>query len=192
MALTNDDELARRMVLLRSHGVTRDPDYMLREPAGPWYYEQIELGFNYRMTDIQAALGLSQLARLEQFIERRNVLAQRYDRLLDALPLQRPTLLPENRSAFHLYVIRLRTNKVRKSHKDVFNYLRDNGIGVNLHYIPIHLQPYYRELGFKPGQYTEAELYSKEAISLPLFPELTEQEQDKVVSVLGEALHAPI
>ena len=192
MALTNDDELARRMVLLRSHGVTRDPDYMLREPAGPWYYDQIELGFNYRMTDIQAALGLSQLARLEQFIERRNVLAQRYDRLLDALPLQRPTLLPENRSAFHLYVIRLRTNKVRKSHKDVFNYLRDNGIGVNLHYIPIHLQPYYRELGFKPGQYTEAELYSKEAISLPLFPELTEQEQDKVVSVLGEALHAPI
>lgn len=188
MALTNDDELARRLVLLRSHGITRDPDYMQREPAGPWYYEQIELGFNYRMTDIQAALGLSQLTRLEQFVERRNVLAQRYDQLLAALPLQRPTILPANRSAFHLYVVRLKTDKISKSHKDIFNYLRDNGIGVNLHYMPVHLQPYYRELGFKPGQYNEAEFYSKEAISLPLFADMTDQEQNKVISVLGKAI----
>jgi UDP-4-amino-4,6-dideoxy-N-acetyl-beta-L-altrosamine transaminase len=188
MALTNDDELAQRMTLLRSHGITRDPEYMQREPDGLWYYEQIELGFNYRMTDIQAALGLSQLTRLEQFIERRNVLAQRYDQLLETLPLQRPTVLSENYSAFHLYVVRLKTDQLNKSHKDIFNYLRDNGIGVNLHYMPVHLQPYYRELGFKPGQFKEAELYSKEAISFPLFPDLTEDEQDRIVTVLKENL----
>ncbi len=188
MALTSDEELARRMVLFRSHGITRNSKYMQREPYGPWYYEQIELGFNYRMTDIQAALGLSQLSRLSNFIERRNYLAQRYDRLLETLPLQRPTILSENYSAFHLYVVRLKTDRIKKKHKNIFNYLRDNDVGVNLHYIPIHLQPYYLNLGFKPGLFIEAETYSQEAISLPLFPALTEQEQDKVIQLLVDIL----
>ena len=188
MAMTNDDELARNMALLRSHGITRDTEYMKNKPSGSWYYEQIELGFNYRMTDIQAALGLSQLTRLDEFIERRNFLAQRYNQFLEKLPVQIPTILAENRSSFHLYVVRLKTDQLNNSHKYIFSNLRDNGIGVNLHYMPVHLQPYYRELGFKPFLCKEAELYSEEAISLPLYPTLTEQEQDKVIDSLSLVL----
>jgi UDP-4-amino-4,6-dideoxy-N-acetyl-beta-L-altrosamine transaminase len=188
MAMTNDDELARNMALLRSHGITRDTEYMKNKPSGSWYYEQIELGFNYRMTDIQAALGLSQLTRLDEFIERRNFLAQRYNQFLETLPVRCPTILAENRSSFHLYVVRLKTDQLNNSHRYIFSNLRDNGIGVNLHYMPVHLQPYYRELGFKPGLCKEAELYSGEAISLPLYPTLTEQEQDKVIDSLSLVL----
>lgn len=188
MATTNDDELAWRMTAFRSHGITRDPARMQREPAGPWYYEQLELGYNYRLTDLQAALGLSQLARLDEFVEKRNALARRYDEKLADLPLQLPMLQPENRSAFHLYVVRLRSEMISKTHRQVFDSLRNQGIGVNLHYMPVHLQPYYRNLGFGPGLCPEAERYAQEAISLPLYPGLTKAQQSKVVAALKGAL----
>lgn len=184
MALTNDDELAWRMTSLRSHGITREKSRMLGEPEGPWYYEQVALGFNYRMTDLQAALGLSQLSRLDEYIERRNTLARRYDQLLGGLKLQRPVAQPENRSAFHLYVVRLRTEAIRKTHREVFEAMRDRGIGVNLHYMPVYLQPYYRALGFEPGLCPEAERYGREAISLPLFYGLSEMDQGSVAKSL--------
>ncbi len=188
MALTNEDELAWRMALLRSHGITRDAARMQRDPDDPWYYEQLDLGYNYRMTDMQAALGLSQVERLDQFVDRRNVLSKRYDQLLVGLPLQLPMVQPENRSAFHLYVVRLRSGAVHKTHREVFESLRDQGIGVNLHYMPVHLQPYYRNLGFGPGLCPEAERHGQEAISLPLYPGLTELEQDRVAAALAKAL----
>lgn len=189
MALTNDDELAWRMATLRSHGITREATRMQREPEGPWYYEQFDLGFNYRMTDIQAALGLSQLSRLDEFVEQRNALAMRYDQLLASLPLRLPTIRPGNKSAHHLYVVRLRTDIIRKTHREVFDSLREQGIGVNLHYMPVHLQPYYRSLGFGPGLCPEAEKYAQEAVSLPLCPGLTEQDQGKVAAALTKALN---
>ena len=188
MAMTNDDELVWRMTALRSHGITRDPARMRREPDGPWYYEQLELGYNYRMTDLQAALGLSQFVRLAEFLERRNALARRYDRKLAGLSLRLPTVRPENRSAFHLYVTRLCSGKIRKTHREVYEALRSEGVGVNLHYMPVHLQPYYRNLGFAPDLYPEAERYAQEAISLPLYPGLTEQQQEHVVQALRKTL----
>ena len=188
MALTNDEELTWRMASLRTHGITRDPTHTLRDPDGPWYYEQLELGYNYRMTDIQAALGLSQLARLDDFVERRNQLAIRYKKLLVDLPLQLPFIRPENRSAFHLYVVRLQLDRIRKTHRQVFEELRKQGIGVNLHYMPVHLQPYYSELGFGPGLCPEAELHGQEAITLPLYPSLSENEQNCVVTAVVEVL----
>lgn len=188
MALTNDEELAWRMATLRSHGITRDESRMHNAPDGPWHYEQLELGHNYRMTDLQAALGLSQLDRLDEYVNRRNTLARRYDGLLSGLPLVLPTISPGNMSAFHLYVVRLRTNAVRKTQREVFEALRRNGVGVNLHYTPVHLQPYYRKLGFTPGTYPEAETYAEEAMTLPLYPALTEADQDAVVSALSEVL----
>ncbi len=188
MALSNDEELAWRMATLRTHGITRDPDHTLKEPDGPWYYEQLELGYNYRMTDIQAALGLSQMTRLEQFIERRNLLANRYNHLLAKFPLKLPFVRPENRSAFHLYVVRLRLDEIRKTHREVFESLRNFSIGVNVHYMPVHLQPYYRELCFGPGLYPEAERHAKESITLPLYPALIESEQDRVIDILRKVL----
>lgn len=188
MALTNGAELASRMALLRSHGITRDAARMRRQAHGPWYYEQIALGYNYRMTDLQAALGISQLARLDEFVERRNALAKRYDSLLAGLPLQLPKAAPGVSSAFHLYVIRLRADAVRRTHREVFDCLREQGVGVNVHYLPVHLQPYYRDLGFGPGLCPEAERHGQEAISLPLYPGLTEGQQDKVVLALKGAL----
>ncbi len=191
MALTNDAELAQRMAMLRSHGITRDPARFLgngTESAGAWYYEQQMLGFNYRMTDIQAALGMSQFARLDSYIERRNVLARRYDQALKDLPLQLPTVQPENQSAFHLYVVRLKRNAATKTHRQVFEELLQRGIGVNLHYMPVHLQPYYRRLGFARGQYAEAEAHGDSAITLPLYSTLTDHQQDQVVSALKQVL----
>lgn len=188
MILTNSDELAARLALLRSHGITRVAAEFQQNSPGPWYYEQQMLGFNCRMTDIQAALGVSQLAHLEDKIERRNFLAKRYDSALAAMPLRLPTVRSENRSAFHLYVVRLKRNEVKMSHQLIFEALRKCGIGVNLHYTPVHLQPYYRALGFGPGQYPEAETYAEEAITLPLYPALTEQDQDQVVRALEKVL----
>lgn len=188
MALTNNEQLAERMKLLRSHGITRDPNRMRCTSDGPWYYEQLDLGYNYRMTDLQAALGVSQMARLDEFVRRRNALAQRYDHLLADLPLQLPTVADGNASAFHLYVVRLRAQATRKTHRAVFEKLREQGIGVNLHYMPVHLQPYYLDLGFVPGLCPEAERHGQEAITLPLFPGLTEAQQDKVVLAFNEAL----
>ncbi|KAF2393533.1 UDP-4-amino-4,6-dideoxy-N-acetyl-beta-L-altrosamine transaminase [Pseudomonas frederiksbergensis] len=184
MVLTNRQDLAERLQRLRSHGMTRDPAQMTEPSHGPWYYQQVELGFNYRITDLQAALGLSQLNKLDDFIARRRELAARYDRLLAYLPLALPSPQPEAESAWHLYVVRLQLDRISLSHRQVFEGLRAAGVGVNLHYIPVHLQPYYRDLGFAEGDFPQAERYYAEAISLPLFPLLSDEQQDYVVEQL--------
>lgn len=188
MAMTNDDELAEKMSMLRSHGITRDQNLLMKKDPDPWYYEQHMLGYNYRMTDIHAALGLSQLKNLRDFIDIRNRLAARYDNELKDLSLQLPTVSKENRSAFHLYVIRIKKENSKKNHREIFDEMRSNGIGVNLHYIPVHLQPYYRNLGFKEGQFPESEIYSREAITIPLYPKMTEGDQDAVISALYKVM----
>jgi dTDP-4-amino-4,6-dideoxygalactose transaminase len=189
MALTNDAALAGRLSMLRSHGVTRDPALLPDgERAANWYYEQQMLGFNYRMTDLHAALGLSQFSRVGAYVESRNALARRYDTGLQDLPLQLPTVRKENRSAFHLYVVRLDRGTSTENHRRVFDGLRHAGIGVNLHYIPVHLQPYYRGLGFSAGQFPEAEAHGQLAITLPLYPALTHRQQDDVVRALRDIL----
>jgi UDP-4-amino-4,6-dideoxy-N-acetyl-beta-L-altrosamine transaminase len=188
LVLTNRPELADRLRRLRSHGVTRDPAQMSEPTHGPWYYQQLELGFNYRITDIQAALGISQLTKLDAFLARRRELVGRYQKLLAGLPLTLPTVQADAESAWHLYVVRLQTDRLQVSHRQVFEGLRDAGIGVNLHYIPVHLQPYYRDLGFSDGDFPEAEAYYAQAISLPLYPALTDEEQDFVVEQLQRQL----
>ncbi len=191
MALTHDAQLAEKMALLRSHGITRDPAQMTQAPDGPWYYQQIALGFNYRMTELQAALGVSQMDRLDAYVARRHQLAARYDQLLgDApyLPITRPWQHPDSYSGLHLYVIRIRPDAPGTSHRQVFDALRDQGIGVNLHYIPVHTQPYYQQMGFKNGDFPQAEQYYREAISLPLYATLTDAQQDAVVAALHKAL----
>ncbi|MFQ6558279.1 UDP-4-amino-4,6-dideoxy-N-acetyl-beta-L-altrosamine transaminase [Pseudomonas sp. Lb2C1-1] len=188
MVLTNRPDLAQRLQRLRSHGMTRDAGQMTEPSHGPWYYQQVELGFNYRMTDLQAALGLSQLNKLDGFIARRRELAARYHRLLGGLPLTLPGLQPEAESAWHLYVVRLQLDDITLSHLQVFEGLRAAGIGVNLHYIPVHLQPYYRDLGFATGDFPQAERYYSEAISLPMFPSLSDEQQDYVVEQLHRLL----
>ncbi|PAU62157.1 UDP-4-amino-4,6-dideoxy-N-acetyl-beta-L-altrosamine transaminase [Pseudomonas indica] len=188
MALTNDASLAERMALLRSHGITREPSKMTHESDGPWYYQQIDLGFNYRMTELQAALGVTQLERLDRYVARRHELARRYDQLLAGLPITTPWQHPDSYSGLHLYVIRLQLETLRSSHRHVFESLREQGIGVNLHYIPVHTQPYYQRMGFQAGDFPEAERYYCEAISLPMFQTMTEQQQDHVVGVLREVL----
>ena len=187
-ALTNDRELAESMALFRSHGITRDPDKMIGESHGGWYYQQVDLGFNYRMTELQAALGVTQMQRLEAFVFARHKLSQRYDALLANLPIVSPYQLPQTYSGLHLYVIRLELDAIDKTHSEVFELLREKGIGVNLHYIPVHTQPYYQAMGFDWGDFPEAERYYREAISLPMFHTMTEQQQDEVVSVLARIL----
>lgn len=187
-ALTNDALLAEKMSLYRSHGITRDSGLMQNEPHGGWYYEQIELGFNYRMTELQAALGVSQLKRLDDFVEARHHLANRYNKLLSELPIVLPEQLTGTYSGLHLYVIRLKLDEVKLTHKQVFEGLRENGIGVNLHYIPVHTQPYYQNLGFKPGDFPESENYYAEAISLPMFHIMTLEQQNEVVMKLSDIL----
>lgn len=188
MAMTNDDKIASRMDLLRSHGVTRDKNLMTHEPDGPWYYQQVELGYNYRMTELQAALGITQMDRLDAFVSRRHELAKRYDELLKDLPVTTPWQHPDSYSGLHLYVIRLQLGAINKTHRQVFESLREHGIGVNLHYIPVHTQPYYREMGFEPDAFPQAMQYYREAISLPMFQGLTDEQQDDVVVKLSKAL----
>lgn len=186
LATTNDEDMAQRMDRLRVHGITRDPRAMSKEPDGPWYYEQVELGFNYRMSDLHAALGVSQMDRLDTYVAARHRLAQRYDELLEGLPVRTPWRSADGYSAFHLYVIRV-DDGAGTRHKTIFEALRERGIGVNLHYMPVHLQPYYRAMGFSEGQFPEAERYYHEAISLPLFPTMSESQQDTVVEALRAA-----
>jgi UDP-4-amino-4,6-dideoxy-N-acetyl-beta-L-altrosamine transaminase len=188
MAMTNDVQLAKQMQLVRSHGITREMADMTHAPDGPWYYQQIDLGFNYRMTDIQAALGISQMKRLDAFVDRRHEIAKRYNELLAELPLVKPWQHQNSHSALHLYVIRLKLSEIAKTHREVFEALRANGIGVNLHYIPVYLQPYYEQMGFKKGHCPEAEAYYAEAISLPMYSGLTSQQQDQVAMALKVAI----
>lgn len=179
MALTNDPELANHMARLRSHGITRDTAEMTHAPDGPWYYQQIELGFNYRMPDLQAALGSSQMRRLDEFVTKRLAIARRYDELLSDLPVLIPWQHADSYSSLHLYVIRLDLSAI--IHREVFEHLRMNGIGINLHYIPVYRQPYYARMGFSPSDFPESERYYAEAISLPIYPGLTEEQQLEVV-----------
>jgi dTDP-4-amino-4,6-dideoxygalactose transaminase len=188
VATTNNPDLAKKMDLLRSHGITRDEQLMPEKPHGGWYYQQVGLGFNYRMTEMQAALGVSQMSRLHDFVARRNELAFKYDELLKDLPLITPSQIKDSYSGRHLYVIRLKLGDIKITHRECFDKLRENGIGVNLHYIPVHLQPYYKELGFELGQYPVAESYYQDAISIPLFHTMTQAQQNEVVSVLTEVL----
>ena len=188
--LTNSPELANTLARLRSHGITRNPDEMTHEPDGAWYYQQIELGYNYRMTELQAALGVSQMTRLDEFVARRHALAERYDALLADLPLTLPHRNPNNRSALHLYPVQVQPES-GKTRQQVFDYLRAHGIGANVHYIPVHTQPYYRQrFGFAHGDFPAAEAYYARAISLPLYFSLSEDEQDSVVATLKQAFQA--
>jgi len=185
MALTNNSDIAKKLSLLRSHGITRDKKQMKNKPHGDWYYQQIDLGFNYRMTDIQAALGESQLRRVDQYVSLRNKLALRYKKFLSGLPLALQYQSKEKYSSFHLFVIRL---KDQQKHKQVFQYLRENNIGINLHYIPVHMQPYYEKIDIEYTDLEQAELYYKEAISLPIYPKMTNDQQDFIIEALRRAL----
>jgi len=188
MVLTNQEELYQKLIRLRTHGITRDPELMTEASHGGWYYQQLELGLNYRITDIQAALGASQMKRLDQFVTRRRDLAQRYNELLQDLPLTLPWQHPDTNSSWHLYIICLQLEKIQKSHQQVFEELRDAQISVNLHYIPVHTQPYYQQLGFQWGDFPNAEQYYREAISIPLYYGLTEADHDRVIQTLRQIL----
>ena len=189
MALTNDLVLAKNMRLLRSHGVSSTPEDMQPRPVQEiWNYQQIDLGFNYRMTEIQAALGLSQLQRLDEFVNKRHALAKRYDQLLSTLPVVTPWQHAEGYSSYHLYVIRLRLNEINKSQREVYGALCEDGILVNLHYIPVYRQPYYEKMGFTSGYCSQAESYYSEAISIPLYTGLMEGQQERVIAVIRKGL----
>jgi len=188
MALTNNKTLSKKINILRSHGITKDKHEMSNVYNGLWYYEQIELGFNYRMTDIQAALGFSQLDRLDYYVEKRNLLAENYNQLLSKMPVTLPTQIVNANSSMHLYVVTLNFDKIKKSYQEVFNSMRDDGVGVMLHYIPIHLQPYYQSMGFSYGDFPESEIYYAKAITLPLFPTMSEDQQKQVILALEKAI----
>ena len=188
LAVTNDGELATRMARLRNHGITRDADLMRGEPDGPWYYQQVELGWNFKMSDIQAALGLSQISRLESYVRQRHAVADTYNEALRDLPLVLPYQDADSYSAFHLYPVQIDQAAISTSRGMVFSRLRAAGIGVNVHYIPVHTQPYYRALGFKTGDYPAAESYYANTLSLPMYPTMTPEEQQSVVSALQVAL----
>jgi UDP-4-amino-4,6-dideoxy-N-acetyl-beta-L-altrosamine transaminase len=188
MALTKDSKLFKKMELLRSHGITRDESMMEENTHGGWYYEQIDLGYNYRMTELQAALGISQMERLDDFVAARHSLANIYNKELSELPIDLPFQLENTYSGMHLYVIRLNLNEIKKSHKKVFEELRARGVGVNLHYIPVHIQPYYKRMGFDWGDFPVAENYYQEAISIPIFHGMTDAQQNEVIATLVEVL----
>ncbi|HEX3974331.1 MAG TPA: UDP-4-amino-4,6-dideoxy-N-acetyl-beta-L-altrosamine transaminase [Stellaceae bacterium] len=188
MLVTNDPALHQAVSLLRSHGVTRDPALMDRAAEGDWYYQQVDLGFNYRLTDVHAALGLSQMRRIDEFVARRRELAGRYDRLLADLPVTRAPRDTKANSAWHLYVIQIDQQRTNKSRKETFDAMRRAQILVNVHYIPVHLQPYYRRFGFAPGDYPAAEGYYDNAITLPLYASMSDEQQDRVVTALKDAL----
>jgi len=188
LATTNNKKLLERMQLFRSHGVTRDPELMTKEAEGGWYYQQVGLGFNYRMTELQAALGVSQMERLDDFITLRHQRQKRYDELLKNLPVVAPYQDLDSYSALHLYPIKIQIDKVKSTRKEIFEALRKNDIGVNVHYIPVHTQPYYENMGFKKGDFPNAESYYESAISIPLFHVMTFEQQDQVIAALEKVL----
>tara|TARA_B110000495_G_scaffold200921_1_gene217164 strand:- start:20 stop:1177 length:1158 start_codon:yes stop_codon:yes gene_type:complete len=188
LATTNQKELAEKMQLFRAHGITREPKLMTKKTEGGWYYQQVELGFNYRMNDLQAALGIAQMKRLDKFITIRHSLKQRYDELLKDLPLITPAQSSDSYSSLHLYPVQLKLEQLSKAHNQIFDELRKNGVGVNLHYIPIHMQPYFQNMGFKKGNFPIVEDYYSRAISIPIYQGLTTELQDKVVKVLKDLL----
>ena len=189
MAVTNDADLAKKMRLLRSHGITSTPADMQSRPTHEiWNYQQVDLGFNYRMTDLQAALGLSQMQRLDTFLTKRHAIANRYDHMLSTIPVLTPWQHTDTYSAYHLYVIRLKLNKISKTQRQVHEALQAAEIGINLHYIPIYLQPYYKKMGFSQGYCPQAEKYYSEAISIPIYPDLNLVQQNQVVSEISVAL----
>jgi UDP-4-amino-4,6-dideoxy-N-acetyl-beta-L-altrosamine transaminase len=185
-AMTNNAALDEKLKRYRTHGITRDSDLMVGESQGDWYYQQIDLGYNYRITDIQCALGISQLKRLGAYVKKRNEIVKRYHELLFTLPLTLPVVEDYAYSAYHLYVIQIDETKTSANRKDVFDYLKQNGIGVNVHYIPVHTQPFYKNLGFKEGDFVHAENYYHRAITLPLFPMLKDEEQDYIAQLLRD------
>jgi dTDP-4-amino-4,6-dideoxygalactose transaminase len=184
MIMTNNQEFSDKLKILRSHGMTREQKFMQSESEGVWYYQQVALGHNYRLTDIQCALGLSQLKRIDEFVSKRHDLAKRYNKALEGLPIILPFQESYNYSAFHLYVIQLKLDQIKKNRRQVFNELRAAGIGVGVHYIPVHLQPYYRQFGFKKGDFFEAEKYYEAAITLPLYVGLAYEEQGYIIEKL--------
>ncbi len=188
MALTNDRSLAESMLLFRSHGITRNEEQMSQQSHGQWFYEQKLLGFNYRMTDIHAALGLSQLERCDEYVSIRNQLASIYNYKLDRSFFNLPYETSDSYSSYHLYIIRLKLDRIKKTHKEVFNYMRDKGVLVNLHYIPVYFHAYYKKLGFKKGHCPNAEKYYSEAMSIPIFPALSGKDQLKVINFLSESV----
>ena len=189
LATTNCKNLAQKLRLYHSHGITRDQDLLNEKLIGPWYYEQISLGFNYRMTELQAALGISQLQRVDGFVSKRHVLKKRYDLLLEDLPLILPYQSKDCYSSLHLYPVQIDiAKKVAKSRKQIFIELRENNVGVNVHYIPIHMQPYFQNLGFKKGDFPNSEVYYQSTLTLPMFSSMTSEQQDEVVTVLNKIL----
>jgi dTDP-4-amino-4,6-dideoxygalactose transaminase len=190
MAVTSDAAVARRMQRLRAHGITRQVEEFAGAAHGPWYYEQIDLGFNYRLTDLQAALGRSQLRQVDAFVSRRHAIARRYDEAFRGLPVVTPWQHPDTRSAWHLYVLRLQLSAIRATRREVFESLRAAGIGVNLHYIPVYRQPYYARWQYEAAAYPEAERYYAEAISLPMFAALTDAQQERVIDAVTQSCAA--
>lgn len=186
MVLTNNRKLYEKLLLYRNHGITRNQAEMTKTADGPWYYQQIDLGYNYRMTDIQAALGYSQMERLDEFVVRRRELAKRYDELLADLPLRTPEQSADTNSSWHIYVVRLDLTRVGKSKKEIFENMKTRDVALNLHYIPVHLQPYYQNLGFKAGDFPASERYYEEAFTLPLYFELKDEQQNAVVAALRD------
>lgn len=182
--LTNDPQLDAKIKLFAKHGITRDPQQMMGDSEGPWYYQQVELGYNYRLSDLHAALGLSQLRKLDGFIKARQIRANRYYEALQGLPLRLPVMSVEHPSAWHLFMLEL----TRHDRKSVFNNLVEKGIGVNVHYIPIHLHPYYQSLGFKRGDFPNAEAFYQNALTIPLFPSLSADEQHRVIQSIRKVL----
>ena len=189
MVLTNDKDLYEKLVLYRSHGITRDPKLMTGTADGPWYYQQIDLGFNYRMTDMQAALGYSQMQKVNEFVSKRRYLAKRYNELLKNINgIQLPDQNEDTKSSWHLYVVRVDFSKISKTKNQIFAEMKEKGICLNLHYIPVHTQPYYENLGFKGGDFPNSEKYYEEAFTLPLYYSLTDEQQDHIVKSLVEVL----
>lgn len=188
MVLTNNKNLYEKLQLYRSHGITRNPDLMTKAADGPWYYQQIDLGFNYRMTDLQAALGCSQMDSLDKFVARRRYLVERYNRKLADLPLRMPYCAGNTDPSWHIYIVRVDFSKVKITKKEIFAKMKERGIVLNLHYIPVHTQPYYQQLGFREGDFPVSERYYREAMTLPLYYDLTEEQQDKVIAALHEVL----